>query len=201
MRIGIYGAGQFVLNINKEIPFIAVDGGILSLNKLNITPKYVVGDFDSCNLNLTIENYDEIIQLPCRKDFSDTEVAIQYAIELGYDNIELYGVTGGRLDHYFAVLRLLVKYKEVTIDIYDDVNRIFILKPGIHQLFKQNYDYISFFSVGQTHLTLKNVEYPLNHFLLTYENPLCLSNEIIGEYAYVENDDFVYCIQSKKGDF
>ena len=39
MKIGIYGAGQFVSRINKYIPYIAVDGGILSLNKLEITPQ------------------------------------------------------------------------------------------------------------------------------------------------------------------
>ena len=36
--------------------------------------------------------------------FTDTHAAIEYAISKGYDEIELYGVTGGRLDHFFAVM-------------------------------------------------------------------------------------------------
>lgn len=200
MKIGIYGAGQFVSRINKDIPYIAVDGGILSLNKLEITPQYIVGDFDSCQIDL-VNQYKNLIQLPRRKDYADTEVAIQYAIELGYDEIELYGVTGGRLDHFMAILRILVKYQSISIVVIDEINKLYLLKKGQHKIFKDTYNYISFFSINQTSLTLNGVEYPLNNYLLTYDNPLCLSNEIIDEYCYVENSDLIYCIQSKKGEF
>lgn len=200
MIIGIYGAGQFVLSVNREIPFIAVDGGILSLNQLNITPTYVVGDFDSSN-GFNTNQYQNIIQLPCRKDFSDTEVAIQYAIELGYDEIELYGVTGGRLDHFYAISRLLVKYNNIKITVIDNLNKIYLLHPGNHVICKSNYDYISFYAVTSSHLTLKGVEYPLNSYLLEYDNALCLSNEIKENQCEVINDAMIYCIQSKKGDF
>lgn len=198
MKIGIYGAGDFCACINQEIPFIAVDGGIISLQKLGITPMYVVGDFDSVDFK-QVENYEHIIQLPCRKDYADSEVAIQYAIELGYDEIELYGVTGGRLDHFFAVCRFLVAYQHVQITIYDDLNKIFILRPGTHLINKDGYDYISFYAIEPTDLSLSGFEYPLNHFRLTYENALCLSNEIIDEVGQVETDKLLYCIQAKRG--
>mgnify|MGYP000210964258 CR=1 FL=1 len=55
------------------------------------------------NLNIQI--------LPERKDVTDTHAAIEYAISKGYDEIELYGVTGGRLDHFFAVMCLPEKYQ------------------------------------------------------------------------------------------
>ena len=198
MIIGIYGAGQFVLSVNREIPFIAVDGGILSLKQLNITPTYVVGDFDSSN-GINTNQYQNVIQLPCRKDDADTQVAIKQALELGYDEIELYGVTGGRLDHFFAVCRLLVLYKDVMITIYDDLNKIYLLKPGSHCISKDGYDYISFFAINQSQLTLKGLEYPLDDYCLSYDNPLCLSNEIKNDQCEVINSDYIYCIQAKKG--
>lgn len=198
MRIGIYGAGQFVKHVNREIPFIAVDGGILSLIELGIQPTYMIGDFDSVEFN-KIKHYDHIIQLPCRKDDADTQVAIKQALELGYDEIELYGVTGGRLDHFFAVCRLLVLYKDVTITIYDDFNKIYLLKPGSHCISKDGYDYISFFAINQSQLTLKGLEYPLDDYCLSYDNPLCLSNEIKNNQCEVINSDYIYCIQAKKG--
>lgn len=200
MKIRIYGAGQFCKDVNDEIPFIAVDGGILSLQKLNITPAYIIGDFDSSNIEM-VAGLDNVIQLPCKKDYTDTEVAIQEAIRLGYDEIELYGVTGGRLDHFFAICRLLLKYHMISISIIDDMNKITILNKGNHIIKKMEYDYISFFAVRNTIVSISGVAYPLKDYQLVYEDALCVSNEILDKECYFECDDFVYCIQSKKGGF
>jgi len=199
MRIAIYGAGQFCNKVDQHMPFIAVDGGIVSLKKLNIIPKYVVGDFDSASYD-EVHGYENVIQLPCKKDYSDTEVAIMHAIELGYKEIDIYGVTGGRLDHFIAVMRLLAKYQNVDITLYDDQNKIFLLKSGSHYIKKEDYDYISFYAIKDTVITLSNVEYPLQDYLITYDCSLCLSNEIIGEKGYVVNNFPIYCIQSRKGE-
>ena len=43
---------------------------------------------------------------------TDTHAAIEYAISKGYDEIELYGVTGGRLDHF---LQLCVCLKNIKM--------------------------------------------------------------------------------------
>lgn len=197
MIIGIYGAGQFCANVNREIPFIAVDGGILSLNRLNIQPKYIIGDFDSADFSI-VENLDNVTKLPCRKDYTDTEVAIIEAIELGYDELELYGVTGGRLDHFFAICRLLKKYENISIRIIDDINIISLLRKGKSYIYKNNYDYISFFSTIDTTVSIKNVAYPLCNYMLRYQDPLCVSNEIIKEPCIVECSEPIFCIQSKK---
>lgn len=200
MKIGIYGAGQFCNHVNTEIPFIAVDGGILSLQKLNITPQYIIGDFDSANIDL-VYGLKNVIQLPCRKDYTDTEVAIQEAIKLGYNEIELYGVTGGRLDHFFAICRILLKYKDINISVIDDINNIKILKQGSHIIEKKNYDYISFFSVKDTYISVSGVAYPLKDYKLVYNDALCVSNEILENTCYFECNDTIFCIQSKKGGF
>lgn len=197
MKIGIYGAGDFCKTIDKTIDYIGVDGGVSSLFKIGITPKYVIGDFDSFSHREWLENIETKV-LPCRKDETDTEVALMEAIRMGYDEINLYGVTGGRLDHFFTVCRLLVKYKNAKITLYDDVNKIFLLQPGCHQISKDQYAYLSFFALKPTHLSLQSVAYPLNNYLLVYEDGLCVSNEIIGDYAIVHTDKSIYCIQSKK---
>ena len=57
----------------------------------------------------------------------------------GYDAIDLYGVTHRRIDHFMAVLCLLEKYQDISITIYDEWNKIFVLKPGQHYLAKDQY--------------------------------------------------------------
>lgn len=197
MKIGIYGAGNFCHNINQNIDYIGVDGGVASLLKLGITPIYVIGDFDSLDhkyLSMDIKNK----HLPCHKDDTDTAVAIQEALALGYDEIELYGVTGGRIDHFFAICRLLAQYKDIKITVYDDVNCLYILKPGQHWIEKNGYDYLSFFAFDKAIISLDQVAYPLDHYVLVYDDALCVSNEIIGEKAFIQTDGYLFCIQSRK---
>ena len=105
------------------------------------------------------------------------------------------------MDHFYAISRLLVKYKDVKISVIDSLNKIYLLHPGSHIIHKLDYDYISFYSVTNSRLTLKGVEYPLDSYLLEYDCALCLSNEIKEDQCEVINDAIIYCIQSKKGDF
>jgi len=198
MKIGIYGAGSFCHQIDRTIDYIGVDGGVATLHQLGISPIYVVGDFDSLSeQELTSDIRQK--RLPCRKDDTDTAIAISEALAMGYDEIVLYGVTGGRIDHFLAVCRLLAQYKDVKITVYDDFNCLYILKPGEHQIFKWGYDYLSFFSLNQATITLKGVAYPLNNYDLRYDDALCVSNEIIDPYAQVITDGYLYCIQSRNG--
>lgn len=199
MKIGIYGAGAFCSKINPDIPYIGVDGGVASLKRLGIKPIYIVGDFDSLDEQL-LDDHIQTSRLPCQKDDTDTAIAIKEALRLGYDEFELYGVTGGRLDHFMAVCRLLAAYKELSITILDDLNRCFILKPGKHYVPALDYNYLSFFALNRAHLTLAQVAYPLDHYLLTYEDSLCVSNEIIGNEAFIETDGYLYCFQTRKGE-
>ena len=76
---------------------ICADGGVDIAKTYGIMPDCVIGDFDSTiNSNRLDCLY---ITLPSEKDFTDTEAAINHAIELGIRDITVYGGIGGRLDH------------------------------------------------------------------------------------------------------
>lgn len=195
MKIGVFGAGVPCLVKDKSIPFIAVDGGYDELIKQNIQPVYMIGDFDSLLARPDMKN-DQMKILPTHKDYTDTEMAILEAVQKGYDEIDLYGVTGGRLDHFVTMMRLLVKYQSVKLTIYDQFNKIYLLSAGEHKICRNEYQYISFFSVNETILTLKNMAYPLDHYHLKYEDGLCVSNEILDKNGYVITTAPVFCIQS-----
>jgi len=49
----------------------------------------------------------EILKFPAEKDMTDTELAVNTAIDRGYKNIVIIGGTGTRLDHTLSNIFLL----------------------------------------------------------------------------------------------
>lgn len=175
--------------------WFGVDSGAEFLMKANKKMKAAIGDFDTYPNYFLLNDYaEQIIKLPCQKDMSDSQYAIEYVKQLGYKEIILLGVTGGRLDHF--MVNYLLLNQDIKIKIIDEFNEIFCLKKGNHQI-KNDYQYISFFSVVPTNITLCNFKYPLTNYLLNPNDPLCLSNEIVGEYGEVNiSHGTLYCIKS-----
>ena len=195
-KIGIYGS-IFVGDVkDKSIDYIAVDQGVMNLLNLNIKPIFVIGDLDSLEDKSVIEDF-YIKVFPAIKDDTDTALALKEAIHQGYDTIDLYGVTHKRLDHFMAILCLLKKYADVRITIYDEYNKIYLLKQGEHYIFKDEYTYFSLFAFQTTTISLKDCHYPLEHYVLTIDDPLCVSNQMNQDKAYIQTNKDILFIQSK----
>nr|MBC7244857.1 thiamine diphosphokinase [Chloroflexota bacterium] len=89
---------------------IAANGGAMVALQLGLEPRVVVGDLDSLPLEVRIrleEHGCQFVGHPARKDETDTELAIRYALEQGADEIVLLAATGDRLDHTLANVFLL----------------------------------------------------------------------------------------------
>lgn len=78
--------------LNKYDIIIAVDKGLESLEKIHIEPDYIVGDFDSVDIR-TLKKYKKtkIKKLNPEKDITDTNSALDLAIELKSSNITIIG--------------------------------------------------------------------------------------------------------------
>lgn len=196
MKIGIYCGIDVGEVKDLSIDYIGVDQGVEHLIHQNIKPVFAIGDMDS------IQNEDSLKDIAstrasCIKDDTDTALSIAYAIEQGYHEIDLYGVTQKRMDHFLAVLCLLEKYQDYKITIYDQQNKIYVLKPGKHHILKEGYHYFSVFAFDESIITLKECHYPLNQYHLHRYDPLCVSNQMNDHYAIIENSGYVLLIQSK----
>jgi len=115
---------------------IAVDGGIKHLLSMNLTPNLAIGDFDSLTQDesLYIENNRvQKISLNREKNETDLEIAIQTIVRMGYTDITLLGVLGGRLDHTLENLLILSKsiWKNVSFKILDHTQEIFLIRNEI----------------------------------------------------------------------
>lgn len=195
MKAGLVGAAPTQIQFDPDLPYIGVDGGVETLLAQKIMPMVVVGDYDSLKDKECLKKIKNI-QLPQQKDDTDTAIAIEYLLSNGYNDIILYGVTGGRIDHFMAVLCMLKKYRDYSLTIMDEQNKIYLLKTGTHCIHKNEYHYVSFFADQETYITIKGCLYPLDRYLLKNNDPLCVSNEICGETCEIEITRDVIVIQS-----
>lgn len=94
---------------------IAADGGAVLVAKWGHLPHEIVGDFDSLGEAAAKDFADQgsrITRSPAAKDESDTELALQRALDAGATETTLLAALGGsRLDHELANLLLLADPK------------------------------------------------------------------------------------------
>lgn len=85
---------------------ISADGGVFNTLKLGFRPDIIIGDMDSIG-----KRYDfpgtKFITAYHEKDESDTQLAVEQAVETGIRNIIIAGALGGRIDHTLANIMLL----------------------------------------------------------------------------------------------
>lgn len=193
MKIGIYGSVDSGLVKDKQIEYIGVDQGVIHLLHQNITPLIAIGDMDSIEDIKVLDNLN-LKRLSEIKDDTDTGIAIEYAIEKGYHNIDLYGVTQNRMDHFMVIIALLEKYQDYHIVVYDRINKIQVLKAGLHKINKEEYKYFSLFAFSESYISLSHCHYPLDHYHLMRNDPLCVSNQMNDDYALIENSHPVLLI-------
>lgn len=180
--------------------YIGVDKGALTLARNGKRMLLAIGDFDSVeesDLAYIKEYSDTLLQLNPIKDDTDSEAAVMYAIEKGYQKIHLYGGLGGRLDHAMINLRLVSRFPEIVY-LHDQNNFIYSLAEGVHSIDKRDYTYISFFTEDKATISLEGLKYPLDKQQLTNKDTYTTSNEILEDRGIVTvHAGKVTVIQSK----
>lgn len=174
---------------------IAVDKGLEQLYRLNIIPEHVVGDFDSISKEILeyYQNNPQIIfhKYNPEKDNTDTDIAIQLAIQLQSSNIIILGALGKRMDHAIANIHIL-KYAldaKIPCQIVDTHNKVYLAKENITLYKNESYGkYISLIPLTTEveGITLKGFKYPLKDASLAIGKSLGISNEIVEEVATIE---------------
>ncbi|MDO4276164.1 MAG: thiamine diphosphokinase [Eubacteriales bacterium] len=178
-----------------NLRLIAADKGLEFFMKTGIKPDIAVGDFDSLSREgreyLDKAADMEIKRLKPEKDDSDTQSAVNLAIDRGAQGIALLGTMGSRLDHMLANLGLLSfgQKKGVNIVMADAHNYVTLIQSGtvLHKS-GQFGRFVSFFPVGGDvpGVVLEGFKYPLNgHYLTVSDSGLTVSNEIIQDEARV----------------
>jgi len=171
----------------RNTTIISADAGYIHAKNLGLITNILIGDFDT--LTEMPSDVDEVIKFPKEKDDTDTMLAIKLALDRGYNDIEIYGALGNRLDHTFANIQSLAfinehKAKGKIISEKDILYFIENEKISIPQ--KDGFS-LSIFSYGESceGVTLKGVKYPLENAKINQNFPLGVCNEIIEEIAEI----------------
>lgn len=131
-----------------------------------------------------------VFVLPAEKDMTDSEAAVDVAVQLGFTRIAVLGGLAGRLDHTLGNLALLAKYLDrgVQLTFRDGVNAVTMVAPGEYELIGDSaHKYLGVLAYGGAAqgVTLAGTKYPLTDFLLGDAATLGVSNEIVAPRARV----------------
>lgn len=155
---------------------ICADGGYNHAKKLGVKPSVVIGDMDSIGDN----DYDgEIINLPIRKDFTDSEVCVKYILLKHFEEVMMLGFTGKRQDHTLANLLLLKQFADAETNAYivDEHNEIRFTSSE-NTIYGKKGDIVSIIPVtgDLTGITTSGLDYPLNDETLVFGESRGVSN-------------------------
>ncbi len=185
----LLGSKEYYLKVlNENIGDIyCADGGAYLLEKLDLIPKEIWGDFDSISEDI-LKKYEEkeviIKRFPKDKDFTDGELILQHISKKNYDKIIVIGGLGGRKDHELTNLNLMFKFKNLFfITEEEEIFAIDRYKEFIEEKGKT----ISFipFSEKVEGLTLTGFKYPLENYTLHQGDTICMSNIAIDDKAII----------------
>lgn len=181
---------------------IAADKGAETFYQNNIKPHYVLGDFDSINAKILEFLVDSnIISFNPEKDFTDSELAVNKAIELGAKEIVLLGFTGTRVDHTIANIGLLKRCLELNIKAYirDCYNKIMVVNKETTFTGKSG-QIISFQALGANveNFSIRGAKYELEGYKLSFGDPRTISNEFCCNPITIDfNNGYVLVIFSR----
>ncbi len=174
---------------------ICADGGIRHLDSLKIQADLVIGDFDSCEARKDIK----CITYPRDKDFTDGEIALDYALDNGYNEILMVAMTSSRLDH--TLTNILLTTRDSNISIIDDKNEIYSLSQKLRLTGKKGktLSIIPIFG-NLTGVSSKGLKYKLTNDILFFGNSRGNSNVITDDECVITIKDGVGIVFVNNGE-
>lgn len=198
----IVGAGDnsgTIFSKGKDEYVIAADGGLAVLEKMNIKPDFVLGDFDSLGY---IPNVKNIEVHKVEKDDTDMMLSVEKAAKEGYNEIEIFGGTGGRVDHTVANFQTMLwaSKRNIKIKMTDKNYVYYMITNGTLEIEGTDGADLSVFAFGgdAKGVTIKGGKYQAEDVTLTMDNPTAVSNSFIGKMVHISVDKGSLLVIAKK---
>ncbi len=168
---------------------VCADGGTRHALALGLRPHLIMGDLDSMPEGFQPFPETEMIKFPADKDETDLELAIEHALSLHPTQLLIIAALGGRLDQTLGNLSLLTDPRHSTFDIrlFDGVEEIFLCRN--HATVKGGSgDIVSLipWDGEVTGVVTQHLKWPLNDETLYSYKTRGISNEMLGEEAYID---------------
>ncbi len=187
MRCYIFGSAKIEsYEYLKKLDFsdglvICADGGIVHTQNLGIPCDIWLGDGDSMdNADVCAE---EKLSFPVKKDYTDMDLAVELALERGYNDITILGGIGGRIDHEFSHFCLLKKILDrgAVGKLVNEKNTI-TMKNSSFTMYPDGRQHISFFPYGGIveNFSVKGLKYEAEGIKLKCNQAQASSNSFEG---------------------
>lgn len=196
MRTLIIANGNIDNNILHTIlkpndTIICCDGGSKYLFEEGIIPHYIIGDLDS-SIPQIIQFFETknvvFKKFNSKKDETDMELCIDFAISLGTNEIIILGAIGTRIDHTLTNINLLMKAEDANVKatIVDNNNEIQIISNNITITGKKG-DLVSLIPISTyvEGIDTTGLEYSLKNATMTIGKSLGVSNVMTSNLATV----------------
>lgn len=208
-RVVIFAGGELspeYLDVLDEEDFIiGADRGALFLISHGYTPDISVGDFDSIPpealQEIEAKSKKTITCDAFNKDLTDSEMALDLAINTQPEDILLLGVTGTRMDHTLASIQMMTRalQRQINCSVMDNNN--YISLTGSHALVQdRGFTYVSLLPLTPevTGINLSGFLYPLTNATLKLGQSLGVSNKLIEPSGIVTIDSGLLLIIHSK---
>lgn len=206
MRAFIYTGGAVRTEFITEHPKaddlrIAADSGYHTAIALGERIDLLLGDFDSIG-SIPRDGDYEIQQVPAEKDYTDTQLAVEIALERGAEEIAIVGGLSGRLDHTLSTLAILEELyaRGVYGTVTDGQSRARYMKSTSTLIARSGYKYLSLIAADEVvkGVDIEGCKYPLKRAILRRSHQFAVSNEITGNVAFIAvKKGGVYIIESR----
>jgi len=170
---------------------ICADGGARHALALDLTPDVVIGDLDSLDSDLRARLGSKGCQLlvhPARKDETDLELALRYAIYRRVNEILILGALDGRIDQTLANVLLLAlpELEGIKVRIVAGDQEMFLIRDQA-SIEGQVGDTVSLLPIAGdvSGITTEGLEYPLRRGALKFWSTLGVSNVLTAPVARV----------------
>ncbi len=183
---------------------ICADGGARHFRQAGITPHVLLGDFDSIDEKL-LHAYEaegvELVKYPAGKDYTDMELALDYAAEHGATRVFIMGAMGSRIDHSLSNLQLLHKLLEKGIRgvILNESNRVYLIQDKMKISRMEGYKLSLLPATPVVEgVTTEGLAWPLFNYTMKMGKGIGISNEFTEETAMIRiSSGRLYVILSK----
>jgi len=163
-------------DLTKYNLICATDGAYQFLEKNNITPNFISGDFDSVK---TLPEHIEVIHTP-NQNYTDFDKILQILLERGYKNIHVFGASGKEQDHFLGNLHTAIQWEKKLKLTFFDNHGAYFLADNITELSNCKGKTVSLVPFPKaTSIVTKGLQYPLNKEVLSFGGRIGTRNKAI----------------------
>lgn len=179
---------------------ICADGGANYAFELGVIPAIIIGDMDSILPEVKEHFFNtkiEIKKYPRRKDFTDTQLALNVAEEAGANEIIMLGTLGKRLDHTLANLYscLNIARRNIQVIHFSPDCQIYLVNNKL-EINGRTGDTVTILTLTEksSGVCLSGFEYPLDNAVLENSRPYTVSNVLAGDKGLIRVDEGVLAV-------